>query len=58
MVKNFTKFKNDELNKILLEFNKIIQEYMERNSVDIVFDKKNIYIGKGSLDITPDVLDL
>ena len=58
MVKNFTKFKNDELNKILKEFNKIIQQYMEKNSIDIVFDKKNIYIGKGSIDITPDVLDV
>ncbi len=57
MVKNFTKLKNDELNNVLNEFNKIIQKYMTENSIDIVFDKKNIYIGKGSIDITPKVLE-
>ena len=44
MVKNFSDFKNKELNMILKEFNKIIKEFMEKNSIDIVFDKKkNIY---------------
>ena len=56
MVKEFTKFKNDELKKILLEFNEIIKEYMSKNSISIVFDKKNIYIGKSSNDITSDLL--
>ncbi len=56
MVNLFSKLKNDEINKILLEFNKIIQEYMAKNSIDIVFDKKNIYIGNGSIDITQNIL--
>ena len=56
MVKEFTKFKNDELKKILFEFNEIIKEYMSKNSISIVFDKKNIYIGKSSNDITSDLL--
>ena len=56
MVKEFTKFKNDELKKILLQFNEIIKEYMSKNSISIVFDKKNIYIGKSSNDITNDLL--
>ena len=30
---------------------------MTENSIDIVFDKKNIYIGKGSIDITPNILE-
>ena len=58
MVKNFSDFKNKELNMILKEFNKIIKEFMEKNSIDIVFDKKKIYIGKGSIDITPRVLEI
>ena len=57
MVQNFSKLKNDELNKILKEFNIIIQQYMSKNSIDIVFDKKNIYIGKSSIDITLKVLE-
>ena len=57
MVKNFKKLKNNELNNVLNEFNKIIQKYMTENSIDIVFDKKNIYIGKGSIDITLIILE-
>ena len=30
---------------------------MSKNSIDIVFDKKNIYIGKSSIDITLKVLE-
>ena len=56
MVKEFTKYKNDELKKILLQFNEIIKEYMSKNSISIVFDKKNIYIGNSSNDITNDLL--
>ena len=29
---------------------------MSKNSISIVFDKKNIYIGKSSIDITSDLL--
>lgn len=57
MVKNFKNLKNNELNNVLNEFNKIIQKYMTENSIDIVFDKKNIYIGKGSIDITLIILE-
>ena len=56
MVREFTKFKNDEIKKILLQFNEVIKEYMSKNSISIVFDKKNIYIGKSSNDITNDLL--
>ena len=57
LVKNFSQFKNDQLNTVLLEFNKIIKDYMAKNSIDIVFDKKNIYIGKSSNDITQKILE-
>ena len=29
---------------------------MTNNSIDIVFDKKSIYIGKSSIDITQNIL--
>ena len=57
LVKNFSQFKNGQLNTVLLEFNKIIKDYMVKNSIDIVFDKKNIYIGKSSNDITQKILE-
>ena len=35
---------------------KVKRLLMKKNSIDIVFDKKNIYIGKNSSDITADIL--
>ena len=56
MVKDYNKFKNQELNITLQKFNKKIQEFMSQNSIEIVLDKKNIYIGTVSSDITKEVL--
>ncbi len=53
---DFNKFKNEEFNKLLNKYNVVIQEYMKKNSIDIILDKKNIYIGKVSSDITEPVL--
>ena len=57
IVKNSEKNRINELNKILDQFNKIIQEYMTENSIDIVLNKKNIFIGKVTSDITGIVLE-
>ena len=56
MVKDYNKFKSQELNITLEKFNKKIQEFMSQNSIEIVLDKNNIYIGTVSSDITKDVL--
>ena len=50
------KIRTDEVNKVIDQFNEIIKEYMAENSIDIVLNKKNIFIGKVSSDITEDVL--
>ncbi len=42
------------LNKI----NPIIKNYMDQNSIDMIIDKKNIYIAKKNFDITNDILEL
>ena len=55
---------NDEFNQnrlkklsiLIDEFNKIINNYIDNNSIDIVFDKKNLYMGKNSSDITSEIL--
>ena len=31
---------------------------MEKNSIDIVIDKKNIFIAKSEYDITKDILEI
>ena len=56
IVKSFTNYKNKELNQVLDKFNKIIQNYMTENSIDIVLNKKNIFIGKNTSDITKKIL--
>ena len=56
MVKDYNKFKSQELNITLEKFNKKIQEFMTQNSIEMVLDKNNIYIGTVSSDITKDVL--
>jgi outer membrane protein len=56
MVKDYNKFKSQELNITLQKFNKKIQEFMSQNSIEILLDKNNIYIGTVSSDITKEVL--
>ena len=56
--KKLNKIKQDEFKKFLKEINLIIQDYMKKNSIDIVFDKKQLFIGNSKNDITEDVLKL
>ena len=56
MVENFKKKESDEIGAILEKINVVIQEYMKQNSIEIVLDKKNIFIGKVSSDITEKIL--
>ena len=43
---------------VLNTLNPIISNYVEENSITIVFPKKNIIIAKKNLDITKPVMDL
>ena len=36
----------------------IINEYMEKNSIGILIEKKNIFIAKSNYDITENVLEI
>ena len=56
MVKDFNDLKVEELNTVLEKFNRKIQDYMSQNSIDIVLNKNNIFIGKVTSDITNDIL--
>ena len=44
--------------KILKVLNTIISKYVEENSIQMVFSKKDIVIAKKDLDITNSVMDL
>ena len=56
MVNDFNKIKVKEINNVMIKFNTVIQVYMDQNSIDVVLDKKNIFIGKVSSDITKIIL--
>ena len=58
IIKNFSKEKNKELKNFFDKINPILQNYMETNSISVLLEKKNIFLGKSSHDITLDVLSI
>ena len=51
--------KKIESTKILLSrLNPILADYSKENSIGIIFQKKNIVIGKKDLDITKDIINI
>lgn len=52
LVLDFEKKRNKEINEFLLKINPIIQNYMNKNSIDILLERKNVFIGKSDSDIT------
>ena len=58
IVKNFNIKKKEKLDNFLKEINPIIQEYMKNESIDIILEKNQIFIGNSSKDITMDIIEL
>ena len=58
MVKNFNTNKNTELENVFKLINPIIQNFMEKNSINILIERKNVFLGKINSDITIDLIDL
>tara|TARA_E500000178_G_scaffold89792_1_gene88768 strand:- start:1485 stop:1997 length:513 start_codon:yes stop_codon:yes gene_type:complete len=56
MVKNIQQKRDLELEIFFSKINPIIQDYMTKNSIDIVLDQKNVFIGKSTSDITDELL--
>jgi outer membrane protein len=65
----FNKEKNDfdnsineerivKINKLLQQLNSILSSYAVENSIDLIIKKKDIIIGKSSLDITDDIMKI
>ena len=57
-IKDLNIKKNKELDQFMKLINPIIQEYMKKNSIDIIIDKKNIFMAKSKNDITSDILKI
>ena len=52
MVKDFSDLKKNELNALFAKINPIIQNYMNENSIEILINSKNIFIGSIKSDLT------
>jgi len=58
IVKNFNDFKRKELENIFKKISPIINDYMEKNSVSVLLDSKNIFMGSNRSNLTEDILDI
>ena len=56
MVKNLSQFKKTELDKVFKKIGPIVSKYMEENSINMVFDTKNMFMGNSKSDITEEIL--
>ena len=56
MVNNYKKIKEKEFNNFFEKINPIIQNYMNENSIDILIERKNVFLGKISSDITKNLV--
>ena len=55
---NKLKERNKEIKeKVFKKIGPIVSKYMEKNSIDIVFDTKNMFMGNSKSDITKEILE-
>ena len=56
--KDFNKYRKQELEKIFVLFNPIITNYMKKNSINILIDSKNIFMGNAKANLTENILKI
>ncbi len=57
-IKDLNIKKNNELSEFLKLIDPLVRKYMRENSIDIIIDKKNIFMAKAENDITNDILQI
>ena len=57
LVKNFNEFKRVEIENVFKKISPIINDYMEKNSVSVLLDSKNIFMGSKKSNLTEDILN-
>ena len=57
-IKDLNIKKNNELSEFLKLIDPLVRKYMKENSIDIIIDKKNIFMAKAENDITKDILQI
>ena len=56
--KKFNDAKSTKVKDFFDRINPLISDYMEKKSIDIIIEKKNIFIGKNTHDITNEILEI
>ena len=56
IVNDFNNYKKEEFQKIFKEITPIISNYIDENSVTLLFDSKNIFMGAKEVNLTEDIL--
>ena len=57
MVEELTNIKNKELNLFFENIKPVVQNYMNENSIDMIINSKNIFMGNKKSDITNDLIE-
>ena len=57
MVKELKKTKQESINIFFKKVSPIIQSYMDENSISILLDRKNVFIGRVNSDITDEIIN-
>ena len=58
VLNELNKKKIESSKKVFVKLNPILTNYMKTNSVSLILKKKDIIVGKKSLDITSDIIEL
>lgn len=56
--KEINLIKEKEMKTIITKINPLLEDYMKKNSIEILLRKESIYLSKNENDITKDVLNL
>ena len=57
IIKDFNDYKKREIDKVFQIISPIINSYMEKKSVKILLDAKNIFMARNDLNFTNDILE-
>ena len=58
MVKEFNNIKEKKINDFIIEVDKILKEYVQKNNIDLVLNKKDILMGNNNYNITNIIIDI
>ena len=58
LVNDFKIIKDNKLNDFLKKLSQIVENYMKNNTIDLVIEKNQIFLGNSNNDISDDILVL